>query len=98
MGGRRQVIERRFDVVTAEQLAALAAQPLPGGMSAVVRKVLYRDLFIDTADDHLQRRGITCRLRVGSDDRRGLPALVGAVNEPTPPGRPAGDVPTAAPR
>ncbi|HEY6218656.1 MAG TPA: hypothetical protein VIV65_01280, partial [Gemmatimonadaceae bacterium] len=64
------MIERRFDVVTAEQLQVLANQPLPGTRHAKSRRVLYRDLFIDTADDHLQRRGITCRLRIGSDDHR----------------------------
>ena len=94
----RRVIERRFDVVTAEQLSSLAAQPLLGVLPSAVGRVLYRDLFLDTADDHLQRRGITCRLRVGSDDRRLLTAFVGTLNDPTPPRRYDAEVTSADPR
>src|SRR5438552_10638810 len=81
------MIERRFDVVTAEQLTALAGQSLDCVQLSDPAAVLYRDLFIDTGDDHLQRRGITCRLRIGSDDRRALTVFVGTLNDPTPPRR-----------
>ena len=92
------MIERRFDVVTAEQLAALAGQPLVNVAPSGVSRVLYRDLFIDTADDHLQRRGITCRLRIGSDDRRLLTAFVGTMSDSTPPRRYDAPVTSADPR
>jgi polyphosphate kinase len=92
------MIERRFDVVTAEQLAALAQQPFANAAVSDGVAVLYRDLFIDTGDDHLQRRGITCRLRIGSDDRRVLTAFVGTLNDPTPPRRYEAAVDSADPR
>jgi polyphosphate kinase len=92
------MIERRFDVVTAEQLAALARQPFASAKVSDAAAVLYRDLFLDTGDDHLQRRGITCRLRVGSDDRRVLTAFVGTLNGPTPPRRYEATVDSAIPR
>src|SRR5438105_9660812 len=90
--------ERRFDVVSAEQLEKLASEPLPLGMEATSARVLYRDLYVDTADDQLQRRGLTCRLRVGSDDRRLLTVFVGTVNDPAPPRRYEARVASADPR
>lgn len=92
------VHERRFDVVSAEQLEQLASQPLPGGVAARTTRVLFRDLYIDTDDDHLQRRGITCRLRVGSDDRRLLTVFAGTVSDPAPPVRYQAEVTSADPR
>jgi polyphosphate kinase len=79
--------ERRYDVVSAEQLEQLATQQLPLPLRATSSRVLYRDLYIDTDDDQLQRRGIMCRLRVGSDDRRTLTLVVGTTNDPAPPRR-----------
>jgi polyphosphate kinase len=78
------MIERRFDVVSAEHLEKLASEELPLGLKATSTRVLYRDLYIDTEDDQLQRRGLSCRLRLGSDDRRTLTLFVGTPNEPTP--------------
>ena len=92
------VIERRFDVVTAEQLAGLARQPFSGAVASDAVPILYRDLFLDTSDDHLQRRGITCRLRVGSDDRRVLTTFVGTLNDPMPPRRYDASVSSSVPR
>src|SRR5687767_3638723 len=89
--------ERRFDVVSAEQLEKLAVQPLPFGEASSAR-VLYRDLYVDTDDDQLQRRGIACRLRVGSDGRRTLTVFVGTLNDPTPAKRYEADVDAADPR
>jgi polyphosphate kinase len=79
--------ERRFDVVSAEHLEKLASEPLPLGLAGSSTRILYRDFYIDTADDQLQRRGITCRLRVGSDDRRLLTVFVGTPTDPSPPRR-----------
>ncbi|MGH7638727.1 MAG: polyphosphate kinase 1 [Gemmatimonadaceae bacterium] len=80
------MLERRFDVVSAEQLEKLAGEPLPQKPGAASR-VLYRDLYLDTEDEHLQLRGITCRLRVGSDDHRTLTVFVGTPGDPAPPER-----------
>jgi len=90
--------ERRFDVVSAEQLEKLASQPLPLGLQATSTRVLYRDLYVDTDDDQLQRRGLTCRLRVGSNDRRLLTVFVGTSDDPAPPRRYEAYVETADPR
>jgi polyphosphate kinase len=90
--------ERRFDVVSAEQLEKLSAADIPGVRESTSARVLYRDLYIDTDDDQLQRRGITCRLRVGSDDRRVLTIFVGTPNDPAPPRRYEARVQTADPR
>src|SRR5690349_2465525 len=66
----RSMIESRFDVVTSEQLEALVARPIPGAPAVAPVSLRYRDLYLDSADELLERRGITCRLRVGSDDTR----------------------------
>jgi polyphosphate kinase len=92
------VRERRYDVVSVEQLEKLAAAALPLPQPAASSRVLYRDLYIDTDDDQLQRRGITCRLRVGSDDRRTLTLFVGTPNDPAPPRRFEARVHSADPR
>jgi polyphosphate kinase len=90
--------ERRFDVVSAEQLQQLASHPLPKELASKSTRVLYRDLYIDTADDQLQRSGLTCRLRVGSDDRRVLSVFVGTASDPAPPRRYEADVHSTDPR
>jgi polyphosphate kinase len=92
------VIERRFDVVSAEQLEQLASDELPHGLTGSMSRVLYRDLYIDTDDDQLQRQGIGCRLRLGSDDRRTLTLFLGAPNDPAPPKRFEATVDTTDPR
>src|SRR5207248_1104400 len=56
------------------------------------------DFYLDTDDDRLQRRGLTCRLRVGSDDRRQLTVFVGTSNDPSAPRRYEAQVDTADPR
>src|SRR5688500_4189190 len=60
----------RCDVFSADQLARLAAAPLPLGIAAspAVRS-LHRDLHLDTVDGTLARRGVACRLRLSTDDR-----------------------------
>ena len=92
------MLERRYDVVSAEHLEQLAVAPLPFGLSSTSQRVLYRDLYIDTADDQLQRRGITCRLRVGSDDRRLLTLFVGTVEDVVKPRQYQAFVESADPR
>lgn len=89
--------ERRFDVVSAEQLEKLTEHPLPVTEGSVTR-LLFRDLYLDTSDDQLQRRGISCRLRVGSNDERVLALFVGTVGESAPPTRFEARVNSADPR
>jgi polyphosphate kinase len=89
--------ERRFDVVSAEQLEKLTEHALPVSEGMPTR-VLYRDLYLDTDDEQLQRRGISCRLRVGSDDARTLTLFVGVVGETAPPTRYEARVNSADPR
>src|SRR3954463_6736757 len=90
--------ERRFDVVSAEHLEKLASQPLPMDLPSSTARILYRDLYIDTADDQLQRRGLTCRLRVGSDDRRILTVFIGTTDSSAPPRRYDAEVESSDPR
>jgi polyphosphate kinase len=60
----------RCELLSADQLAALASGPLPNGLAATEsRRELHRDLYLDTPDDSLRRRGIVCRLRTRADGR-----------------------------
>ena len=61
----------RYELRSHEQRDALASAPLPLGIrSDPARRSHHRDLYLDTADDSLRLRGITCRLRVASDGRQ----------------------------
>jgi polyphosphate kinase len=63
----------KWDVPTPERLRDLASGPLPLALpSAATTRSLYRDLYFDTADGALSRRGVVCRWRIGADDRRAL--------------------------
>src|SRR3954465_2025642 len=54
----------RCELLSADQLSALAQGPLPNGVAASEpRRSLHRDLYLDTPDDTLRRRGVVCRLR-----------------------------------
>lgn len=65
--------EFRCNVPTGELLAMLAAAPLPLRLVARGRvRSLYRDVYLDTSDSALARRGIACRIRYGADDRRSI--------------------------
>ena len=56
--------EFRCELLSADQLAALASGPLPAGIAATsATRSLHRDVYLDTADDSLRRRGVTCRMR-----------------------------------
>jgi len=65
--------EFRCELLSADQLAALASGPLPPGIPAGdARRSMHRDLYLDTPDDSLRRRGIVCRLRVDDAGRTSL--------------------------
>jgi polyphosphate kinase len=65
--------EFRCDVPTPELLVALAAEPLPLGLKQLaMERRFHRDVYVDTDDNVLATRGITCRIRYGADDRRRL--------------------------
>src|SRR5215467_6449181 len=62
------VISFRCELLSADQLAMLASGPLPSGLTASdPRRSLHRDVYLDTPDDSLGRRGIVCRLRTRAD-------------------------------
>lgn len=68
-----QAPELKWDVPTPDLLRELAEARLPGRLpSGPPVRSFHRDLYFDTADGSLSRRGIVCRWRVGSDDRRFL--------------------------
>ncbi|HEX5580916.1 MAG TPA: hypothetical protein VFX39_05010, partial [Gemmatimonadaceae bacterium] len=60
----------RFMVPSAEQLGAITSALPPEIRARPPVRSLHRDLYLDTPDDALRRRGLVCRLRVGTDDRR----------------------------
>lgn len=66
--------EFRCELLSADQLGALATGPLPPGIAAgEAHRSLHRDLYLDTSDDSLRRRGVVCRLRL---DAQGGAALM----------------------
>jgi polyphosphate kinase len=77
--------EFRCDVPTLELLVALAAEPLPLGLRQLrMQRRFYRDVYVDTNDNVLATRGITCRIRYGADDRRHLTLGIAEPGLPVP--------------
>ena len=69
----------RLDIPEPELLPLLLEASLPLGLRArVIERSFHRDLFLDTPDGGLAARGITCRFRIGADDRRRLTIDVAA--------------------
>ncbi|MDQ6634764.1 MAG: hypothetical protein M3Z10_08410, partial [Gemmatimonadota bacterium] len=70
---------------STHQLEELAQAPLPLGIAASEpRRSMHRDLYLDTDDDSLRRRGIVLRLRLGATDEHLLALRIASVNG-TPP-------------
>ena len=69
----------RCDLPGQAALAALrdAALPLRLRGSPATRG-FHRDIYLDTSDRSLLLRGVSCRLRIGADDRRLLTLFIGA--------------------
>ena len=71
--------EVKWDVASAEILRQLIAAPPPAGLRLTeTTQSLHRDIYYDTPDGSLARRDITCRLRIGADDRRILTVTLAA--------------------
>ena len=69
----------KWDVASAEILRQLIAAPPPAGLRLTeTTQSLHRDIYYDTPDGSLARRDITCRLRIGADDRRILTVTLAA--------------------
>ncbi|MGI9043831.1 MAG: polyphosphate kinase 1 [Gemmatimonadaceae bacterium] len=69
----------RFEIRSARHLEELAKLPLPLGLGDGAPKASrHRDLYLDTPEDHLRRRNVTCRLRLCADDTRLLSVRIGA--------------------
>ncbi len=67
------ITERRWDIPTTALRDELLAAPLPLGLTGgPPAHTFYRDLYFDTAERDLARRGARCRLRFDMDDRRWL--------------------------
>jgi polyphosphate kinase len=65
--------EVKWDIASPELLAELIASPPPLGLRVTGNSHgFHRDIYYDTADASLARRDITCRFRIGADDRRTL--------------------------
>ena len=65
--------EVKWDIASPELLKELIDAPSPGGLRLKrTTHAFHRDIYYDTADGSLARRDVTCRFRLGADDRRVL--------------------------
>jgi len=63
----------KWDIASPELLKELIDAPPPGGFRLKrTTHGFHRDIYYDTADGSLARRDVTCRFRLGADDRRVL--------------------------
>ena len=70
--------EWKADVPTLDLLNRMVADPLPLGLrSGPVEPFFQRDIYFDSPDWTLRRRGVSCRFRIGVDDRRMLTLRTG---------------------
>src|SRR6266516_3184285 len=65
--------EWKGEVPTLDLLNRMVTDPLPLGLrSGPVEPFFQRDIYFDSADWTLRRRGVSCRFRIRVDDRRVL--------------------------
>ncbi len=63
--------EWKGEVPTLDLLNRMVTDPLPLGLrSGPVEPFFQRDIYFDSADWTLRRRGVSCRFRIRVDDRR----------------------------
>jgi hypothetical protein len=61
----------RLDVADIDRLDAMVAEPLPLGLRAAgTERHFHRDVYYDTPDGDLERRGVSCRVRVDLENGR----------------------------
>src|SRR5512132_466018 len=61
----------RYELQSLADLEEQARMPLPLGITATPpRRTFHRDIYLDTPDDSLRKRGIVCRLRVHANGQR----------------------------
>ena len=71
--------EVKWDVASLELLRSLILSPPPPGLRVKeTAQGFHRDIYYDTADGSLARRDLTCRFRLGADDRRVLTVSLAA--------------------
>ncbi|MFL5606206.1 MAG: hypothetical protein ACJ8AD_07165, partial [Gemmatimonadaceae bacterium] len=81
----RSSISFHYALRSTHQLEELARAPLPLGIVASEpRRSMHRDLYLDTDDDSLRRRGIVLRLRLDATDEHLLALRIASANG-TPP-------------
>ncbi|MFQ5550928.1 MAG: polyphosphate kinase 1, partial [Gemmatimonadales bacterium] len=68
----RQESSQRFDVGSKELLERLVRDGVDSLASGTAQRSLFRDIFFDTADHQLERRGVICRFRISANDERHL--------------------------
>lgn len=71
--------ELRLEAPSADKLRELVDQALPLGLRQArgPDRSFFRDVYFDTVDGELRRRGIVCSVRTHSDDRRVLTLRIG---------------------
>ena len=71
----------RYELRSSQHVEELASSSLPPEFAAGEPRVSqHRDLYLDTVEDALRRRHITCRLRLGADDTRTLSIRIGSAS------------------
>ena len=72
----------RCELLSIDQLDGLARDLLlaPGIPASAARRSLHRDLYLDTPDDSLRQRGVTCRFRTVADGSSALTLRIPASN------------------
>ncbi|HJR50438.1 MAG TPA: CYTH domain-containing protein, partial [Gemmatimonadales bacterium] len=79
---REREAEVKWDVASPELLRELIASPPPAGLRVTATThSFHRDIYYDTTDGALARRDVTCRFRLGADDRRTLTVTLAATRE-----------------
>ena len=74
------IVHYELESLAAVEELARAALPL-GMVAGSPRRSFHRDIYLDTPDDSLRRRGIVCRLRLAANGHRTLSLRISASGE-----------------